>query len=281
MREIRAAEISHAVTELIRRASFELPPDMLVALGATLTREHSPLGKSILANLLENARLAHTEHLPLCQDCGVAVFFLELGQDVHIVDGNLSEAVADGTRRGYGEHYLRASMVTSPFTQRWNTGDNTPPVMHVNIVPGEALKIRFVSKGGGAENMSRLFMLQPGAGSTGIMESVVVTVKEAGGKACPPLIIGLGIGSTAEVALTEAKRCLLRPVGRPATDPEVATLEQEVLSAVNQLGIGPLGLGGTTTAIAVHAIALPCHLASLPVAVSLQCHSARHAEVIL
>jgi len=234
-----------------------------------------------LTSFLENARLAHTEHLPLCQDCGTATFFLELGQGVHLTDGDLHEAIIEGTRLGYRENYLRASMVTQPFTQRQNTGDNTPPVVHIDIVPGETLKISFMPKGGGAENMSRLFMLRPGAGADGIIESVRTTVKEAGGKACPPLIIGLCIGSTAEKALTEAKRCLLRTVGHPSPDPEVAALEKGVLTAVNQLGIGPLGLGGTITAMAVHATALPCHFASLPVAIILQCHSARHAEVIL
>ena len=281
MREIRVAQISRVVAELIRQASFELPPDVSAALEGALTRESSPLGRDILSRLLENARFARTEHLPLCQDCGTAVFFLELGQDVCITGGDLDEAIADGTRRGYSENYLRASVVSSPFTWRQNTGDNTPPTVHVKVVPGKALKISFMPKGGGAENMSRLFMLQPGAGATGITESVITTVKEAGGKACPPLIIGLGIGSSAEHALVEAKRCLLRPVGSLSPNLELAALEQDVLTAVNRLGIGPLGLGGTVTALAVNAVAFPCHFASLPVAVSLQCHSARHAEVIL
>lgn len=281
MREIQATEISRATAELIRQASFELPPDVLDALSTALTRERSPLGQNILASLMENARLASTEHLPLCQDCGTAVFFLEVGQDVHIVGRNLYEAIAEGTRQGYVKCYLRASIVSHPFSQRQNTGDNTPPMIHTDIVPGDKLKISFMPKGGGAENMSRLFMLRPGAGASGIIESVVATVKEASGKACPPLIIGLGIGGTAEKALTEAKRCLLRTTGSPATDHEVAALEQEVLATVNRLGIGPLGLGGIITALAVHATALPCHFASLPVAVSLQCHSARHAEAVL
>jgi fumarate hydratase subunit alpha len=204
-----------------------------------------------------------------------------LGQDVHITNGNLYDAIAEGVRLGYKKHYLRASTVTHPFTLRQNTGDNTPPTIHVDIVPGYTLKISFMPKGGGAENMSRLFMLQPGAGEAGIIKSVVTIVKEAGGKACPPLIIGLGIGGTAEKAFIEAKRCLLRTVGHPAPDPTVAALEQEVLTAVNRLGIGPLGLGGTVTALAVHANAFPCHFASLPLAISLQCHSTRHAEVVL
>ena len=281
MREIQATEISCTVAELIRQASFELPTDVLNALNMALAHERSPLGHDVLTRLLENAHLAHVEHLPLCQDCGTAVFFLELGQDVHVVGGNLYEAIITGTSQGYRNHYLRASMVASPFLHRQNTGDNTPPTIHLDVVPGDTLKISVMPKGGGAENMSRLFMLPPGAGATGIIESVVTIVREAGGKSCPPLVIGLGIGSTAEKALVEAKRCLLRATGHPAIDPDVATLERDILTAVNQLGIGPLGLGGTTTALAVHATAFPCHFASLPVGISLQCHSARHAEVVL
>jgi len=281
VREIQAQEIERAAKELIRRASFELPPDVLDALVEALEREQSPLGRETLAKLLENARLAREERLPLCQDCGAAEFFLELGQDAHVKGGGLYDAIASGTRQGYRDNYLRASMVACPFSSRENTGDNTPPVIHTDVVPGDRLKISFLPKGGGAENMSRVFMLKPGAGAEGVIESVVATVKEAGGKACPPLVIGLGIGATAETAMTIAKKCLLRPVGRPNADPEVAALEKDVLAAVNKLGIGPLGTGGTVTALAVHAEAMPCHFASLPVAVSLQCHSARRAEVTL
>ena len=281
MREIPAREIEHAVRELIRRASFELPPDVIEALSDALEVEKSPLGRETLSKLLENARMARGERLPLCQDCGAALFFLELGQEIHITGGGLYDAVAGGTRQGYKENYLRASMVAGPFSKRENTGDNTPPVIHTRIVPGDRLKISFMPKGGGAENMSRLFMLKPGAGAEGIIESVVMTVREAGGKACPPLIIGVGIGATAETAMTVAKKSLLRPVGQPNADPETAALEKDTLAAVNKLGIGPLGTGGTVTALAAHAEALPCHFASLPVAVSLQCHSARHAEVTL
>jgi len=276
MREIQAAAIQARVAALIRQASFELPPDVLTALSLAREQERSPLGREVLGRILENALLAREEILPLCQDCGAAVFFLEVGQDVHIAAGGLYEAVEAGTALGYKENYLRASMVSCPFSRRENTGDNTPPVIHTDIVPGDRLKISFMPKGGGAENTSRLFMLKPGAGTAGIIQSVVTTVSDAGGNACPPLIIGLGIGATAEKAMVEAKRCLLRRVGEPSPDPEV-----EVLSAVNALGIGPLGMGGTVTALAVQAVALPCHFASLPLAVSLQCHSARHVEVML
>jgi fumarate hydratase subunit alpha len=280
VREIQAAAVEKAVFELIRRASFELPSDVLTALSAAREREQSPLGREVMGRILENARLAQEERLPLCQDCGAAVFFLDVGQDAHIA-GGLYEAIKAGTSRGYREHYLRASMVACPFSRRENTGDNTPPVIHASIVPGDRLKISFMPKGGGAENMSRLFMLKPGAGEAGIIQSVVTTVKDAGGNACPPLIIGLGIGATAEKAMVEAKKCLLRLVGEPSPDPETAALESSVLAAVNSLGIGPLGTGGTVTALAVQAAALSCHFASLPVAVCLQCHSARHAEVTL
>jgi fumarate hydratase subunit alpha len=281
MKDITAAEITTAVAGLVRQASFELGEDVKEALLAACEREASPIGRDVLAKLLENAQIARRESLPLCQDCGAALFFLEIGQDVHIVEGGLNEAVAEGTRRGYADNYLRASMVASPVYERRNTGDNTPPVIHTEIVPGESLKISFMPKGGGAENMSRLFMLKPTVGEAGVIQSVVTTVKEAGGNPCPPLIIGLGIGATAEKAMVAAKKNLLRPLGRPSPDVETAALEKRVLEAVNRLGIGPLGMGGTTTALAVHAEALPCHFASLPVAVNLQCHSARHAGVTL
>ena len=281
MREIPAKTVEKAVEELIFKASFDLPTDILTILPLVRERERSPIGREVLSRILENARLAREERLPLCQDCGAAIFFLEVGQDVHISGGELYDAICAGTAKAYKEHYLRASMVSCPFSKRENTGDNTPPIIHTDIVPGEHIKISFMPKGGGAENMSRLFMLRPGSGASGIVQSVVTTVKEAGGNACPPLVIGLAIGATAEMAMLEAKRSLLRRVGEPNPDPETAALERETLAAVNALGIGPLGMGGTVTALAVQAVALPCHFASLPVAVSLQCHSARHAEVML
>jgi fumarate hydratase subunit alpha len=281
VREIRAKDISSAAAGLIRKASFELPADVLSALSGALKHEDSPLGRDVLERLIENAATAGEDGLPLCQDCGTAVFFIELGQDVHVTEGSLIEAIAEGTRQGYMESYLRASMVSCPFSSRVNTGDNTPPVIHTEIIPGDTLKISFMPKGGGAENMSKLFMLKPGAGYEGVISSVIATVKDAGGKACPPLIIGLGIGGISEEAMLMAKKALLRPVGQASGDPEVALLERDALAAVNRLGIGPLGMGGNTTALAVHAIAGPCHFASLPLAVNLQCHSARHVEVTI
>jgi fumarate hydratase subunit alpha len=217
----------------------------------------------------------------LCQDCGTAVVFLEIGQDVHLAGGDLSEAVAEGVRQGYEQGYLRKSIVAQPFSDRINTGDNTPPILHTEIVPGDRLKVTVMPKGGGAENMSRLAMLKPAQGRQGIIELVVSAVTEAGGNPCPPVIIGLGIGGTADTVMLLAKQALLRLLGQPSPDPETATLEREILERVNQTGIGPLGFGGSTTALAVHANVRPTHIASLPVAVNFQCHSARHKEFIL
>jgi fumarate hydratase subunit alpha len=281
MRQIKAQEITKAVAKLCQQANFELGDDVLSALKEAREKEESPLAKDILDKLIENAEIAREERLPLCQDCGTAVIFLEIGQDVHIIGGDLNAAITEGVRQGYTQGYLRKSIVSQPFSARVNTGDNTPPVTHIKIVPGSQLKITVMPKGSGAENMSRLAILKPGAGSKGIIDLVVRTVDEAGGNPCPPLIIGLGIGGTAEKAMLLAKEALLRKIGEPNPNPEVALLENEILTKVNALGIGPLGFGGTTTALAVHAEAIPTHIACLPVAVNLQCHSARHREVIL
>ena len=281
MREIKAKDVTKAVAQLCQRANFELGEDVLSALKKARQNEESPLGKDILPQLIENAQIAKEERLPLCQDCGTAIVFLEIGQNAHINGGDLYTAVAEGVRLGYTQGYLRKSIVRRPLSDRIDTGDNTPPVVHTEIVPGDKLKIMLMPKGGGAENMSILTMLKPGAGRQGIIERVVKAVDTAGGNSCPPLVIGLGIGGTAEKAMLEAKRALLRPVGSPNPDPEVARLEREVLAGVNALGIGPLGLGGTTTDLAVHAEVMPTHTASLPLAVNLQCHSVRHKEVVL
>ncbi len=281
MREIKASAITQAIAQLCQQANYELGDDVLSALEKARQIEESPLGKDVLGQLIENVRIAKEEQRPLCQDCGTAVVFLELGQDAHIGGGDLYAAIEAGVCQGYSEGYLRKSMVGRPLSARIDTKDNTPPVVHTEIVPGDRLKISLMAKGSGAENMSRLAMLRPAAGREGIIELVTAAVAEAGGSPCPPLIIGLGIGATAEKAMLEAKKALLRPVGRPSADPETAELEQEVLVRINDLGIGPLGFGGSTTALAVHARVLPCHMASLPVAVNLQCHSARHKEAVL
>jgi len=281
MREIEAGAITKTVAELCQQANFVLGEDVLNALKRAQETEESPLGKEALEQLLENARIAEREQLPLCQDCGTAVVFLEVGQDAHVTGGDLKAAVEEGVRQGYAQGYLRKSMVSQPFSTRKNTGDNTPPVIHTEIVPGERIKIMVMPKGAGSENMSRLAMLKPGEGRQGVIDFVVKTVEEAGANPCPPVIVGVGIGATAEKAMLLAKKALLRKVGSPNPDPETAKLEQELLERINALGIGPLGFGGRVTALAVHAEALPTHIASLPVAVNLQCHSARHTEAIL
>jgi fumarate hydratase subunit alpha len=281
MREIQASAITRTVAQLCQQANFELGEDILTALKQAHQTEESPLGREVLSQLLENARIAAEERLPLCQDCGTAVVFLEIGQEAHIAGGDLYTAVEEGVRRGYVEGYLRKSIVGQPFSARVNTRDNTPPVIHTEIVPGDRLRIIFMPKGGGAENMSRLTMLKPGDGSQGIIDFVIRAVDEAGGKPCPPLIVGLGIGATAEGAMLLAKKSLLRPVATPNPDPETAGLEKEILARINDIGIGPLGFGGRVTALAVHIETMPTHIASLPVAVNLQCHSARHKEAVL
>ncbi len=281
MREIEASAITQTVAELCQQANFVLGEDVIAALKQAQQNEESPLGREMLSRLLENARIAKQEHIPLSQDCGIAVVFLEIGQEAHIAGGDLYQAIEEGVRQGYNKGYLRKSIVSQPFSARLNTGDNTPPVIHTEIVPGDRIKLIVMTKGCGAENMSRLMMLKPAEGKQGIIDLVVRTVADAGANPCPPLIVGLGIGATAEKAMLLAKKSLLRPVAQPNPDPEIRELEQEILRRINDLGIGPLGFGGRTTALSVHAEVMPTHIASLPVAVNLQCHSARHQETTL
>jgi fumarate hydratase subunit alpha len=279
MREIHVDEISNAIRDLAIRANTELGEDVLQCFEEALQKEESPAGKDILKRLIENAQIARDEKIPMCQDTGFAVVFAELGQDAHIVGGTLREAIEDGVRRGYGEGYLRKS-VCHPFT-RQNTGDNTPAIIHVDLVAGDRLKLIFAPKGGGSENMSRVTMLTPAVGVQGVKEFVVQRVKESGPNPCPPTIVGVGIGGTFEVAALLAKKALLRPLGSANPDPELDKLEKEWLAEINRLGIGPQGLGGRTTSLAVHINMMMCHIASLPVAVNIQCHAARHKEVEL
>lgn len=281
MREIEASSITQAVAQLCQRANFELGDDVLSVLKQGQQREESPLGREVLSQLLENARIAREERFPLCQDCGTAVVFLEIGQEAHVTGGDLYTAVAEGVRQGYTQGYLRKCIARQPFSARINTNDNTPPVIHTEIVPGSQVKIIVMPKGGGAENMSCLAMLKPSDGRQGVIDQVIRTVDEAGGNPCPPLIIGLGIGATGEQAMLLAKKALLRSVAKPNPDPEIAELEQEILGRANALGIGPMGFGGRVTALAVHAEVMPTHIASLPVAINLQCHNARHKQAIL
>ncbi len=281
MRDIEAQEITKTVSRLFQEANFFLPDDVLASLKQARETEESPVGREVLDRILENADISAKERIPLCQDTGTAVVFLELGQDAHIIGGDLYTAVDEGVRQGYNEGYLRKSIVGQPYSGRVNTKDNTPAVIHTDIVAGDRLKITVMPKGGGAENMARLTMLTPARGRQGVIDFVVNAVDEAGGNPCPPVIVGVGIGGTAEKAVLLAKRALLCKVGEPNPDAEVAELEKEILRRVNNLGIGPMGYGGRITALAVHAEVFPAHIASLPVAVNLQCHSARHKEAIL
>ncbi|MFC2068895.1 fumarate hydratase [Chloroflexota bacterium] len=281
MREIESSQITQAVTWLCQEANFKLCGDVLHAIKQARWNEESPLGKEVLKQIIKNASIARKECLPLCQDCGTAVVFLEIGQDVHITGGDLYTSIEEGVRQGYTISYLRKSVVNRPFSARTNTGDNTPPIIHTDIVPGNLLKITLMPKGGGSENMSCLAMLMPGEGREGIINLVVKTVDDAGGKPCPPLIIGIGIGATSEKVMLLAKKALLHPIAKSNPDPEIADLEHEILDRINALGVGPMGFGGRVTALSVHIEVMPTHIASLPVAVNLQCHSARHQEIIL
>ncbi|MFC1897357.1 fumarate hydratase [Chloroflexota bacterium] len=281
MRDIKAQEIARTVSRLFQEANFFLPSDVIAALKQARKAEESPVGCEILDRLLENAEISAREKIPLCQDTGTAVVFLELGQEVHITGGDLYAAVNEGVRQGYNEGYLRKSMVHQPYSARVNTKDNTPAIIYTDIVPGDKLKITVMPKGGGAENMTRLAMLRPSQGCQEAIDFVVNAVDEAGSNPCPPVIVGVGIGGTVEKTVMLAKRALLREVGESSPDTEVAELEKKILQRVNNLGIGPQGFGGRITALAVHAEVFPCHIASMPVAVNLQCHSARHKEAVL
>jgi fumarate hydratase subunit alpha len=279
MRELDVKEITAAVKKAAMDANYELGEDMLHAFEHGRVHEESPAGREVFRLLLENARIARQQMIPICQDCGLAVIFVELGQDVRLVGGDLNEAIQAGVRAGYEEGFLRKSMC-HPLTRK-NTGDNTPAVIYTTIVPGDKIRLMVVPKGGGSENMSRVHMLRPAAGLAGIKEKIVETMRDAGANVCPPAIVGIGIGGTFEQAALLAKKALLREVGTKNPDPELAALEAEFLTLVNNTGIGPAGLGGRFTALAVHLNMMPCHIASLPLAINVQCHASRHKEAIL
>lgn len=281
MREVHVDQIRETVAQLCQDAATQLPDDVLAALKGARDSEESELGVIVLDQILDNARLAGEERLPLCQDTGTTVIFLEVGQDVHIAGGDLHEALREGVGAGYTEGRLRASIVEKPFSARVNTKNNTPPVVHTEIVPGDTLRIRVMPKGGGCENMSRFTIMLPGAGKPAITEFVLKAVEESGGNPCPPVIVGVGIGGTAEHAMYLAKQALTRKVGQPNPDAETAEFEAELLEKVNALGLGPQAVGGRNTALAVHMETHPTHITSLPVAVNLQCHSARLKEAML
>jgi fumarate hydratase subunit alpha len=281
MRSIECRTITGTVASLFEKACIYLPADVASSLRRARKSEESRLGLHALDTILSNVKAAGEDNVPICQDTGTAVVFLELGQDARIVGGGLTECINEGVRTGYRNGYLRQSIVSQPFSKRKNTCDNTPAVIHLEMAPGNRLKISALAKGGGAENCSRLTVLPPSAGPRGIIDYVVGLINECGANACPPLIIGVGIGGTAEKTMLLAKRSLLRKTGMPNPDPETAILEQKILTEVNKLGIGPMGYGGRVTAMAVHIETFPCHMASLPVAVNIQCWCSRHNEAII
>lgn len=280
MRQIDAQAISDVVAEMCREANVFLGEDVIEALEKALAEEESPAGRDVLRQLLENVEIARSEQIPLCQDTGFAVFFVEWGQEVHLKGGSLEAAINEGVRTGYREGYLRKSIVADPL-ERVNTGDNTPAVIHTSLVPGDRVRITFAPKGGGSENMSALRMLKPADGVEGVIDFVVNRVRAAGPNPCPPVIVGVGLGGTFEKVALLAKKALLRPLGRPHPEPLYAGLERRILEKVNDLGIGPQGFGGRITALAVHIETYPAHIASLPVAVNINCHAARHATRVI
>jgi fumarate hydratase subunit alpha len=279
MREVAFQDILEKVKDACMAANFELGEDVIAAFKKAKEKEESPVGREILEQLLENAKIAQKDKIALCQDTGFAVCFVGLGDEVRVKGGNLLDAINEGVKQGYQDGYLRKS-ICHPFTRK-NTDTNTPAIIHINLVPGDGLKIVVAPKGGGSENMSRVTMLKPSDGIEGIKQFVIQRVKESGANPCPPLVIGVGIGGTFEKAALIAKKSLLRPVGSKNPDPALATLEDELLEKINELGIGPQGLGGSTTALAVHVEMHPCHIASLPLAVNINCHASRHKEIVL
>jgi fumarate hydratase subunit alpha len=280
VREITCEIITSTIARLCQEANIILPPDVAAALRRSLDEEESPVGRAVLEELVENARLAAEKKLAICQDTGMAVVFADVGQDVRITGGNLGEAINAGVARGYREGWLRNSVVADSLERR-NTGDNTPAVIHYEIVPGDRLHLVVAPKGFGSENMSAAALLKPSEGIAGIRRFVLETVGKAGPNACPPLVIGLGLGGTLEQAALIAKKALLRPIGSQNPVPHLAQLEEDLLSAVNCLGIGPAGLGGRITALAVHIQSYPTHIAGLPVVLNMSCHATRHAEAWL
>ena len=273
--------VVEAVSKLCGDAAVKLPSDVLDSLRSCAARESRPLAQSFFKQYLENAEIAETENMPLCQDTGFAVFFVEYGEDVKVDGDGLAAAINAGVRDGYAQYYLRKSIVEEPLFERKNTKDNTPAVIHFTPVPGDSIKIVLAPKGGGSENMSALKMMKPSDGRSAVVDFVVNSVKNAGGNPCPPVIVGVGIGGTFEKCAQIAKKALLRKVGSPNPDPRYAELEAEILEKINATGVGSQGLGGDITALAVHVEYFPCHIASLPVSVNLNCHAARHAEVTL
>ncbi len=280
MREIKASDITLAIKEMCTEANRTLSPDMKRVLYNAADKEESPLGRQILEQLKENLSIAASDDIPICQDTGMAVIFAEIGQEVHVTDGWIEDAINEGVRQGYTEGYLRKSVVRDPI-DRVNTGDNTPAVIHYFMVPGDKIKLTLAPKGFGSENMSRVFMLKPADGVEGIKNAVVTAVKDAGPNACPPMVVGVGIGGTFEKCALLAKKALTRSLEEPAADERITALEAEILEMINESGIGPAGLGGSTTAFAVNIETYATHIAGLPVGVNICCHVNRHAVRVL
>jgi fumarate hydratase subunit alpha len=281
VRDLEVGDITEAVKTMCITANYDLPADVYHALVRATEAEESPVGREVLGQLVENADIAAADRVPICQDTGFAVIFAEVGQDVHLVGGSFEDAVNEGVRKGYGDGYLRKSVAEEPAHARRNTKDNTPAILHTSIVPGDKVRLTMMAKGGGAENMSSLNMLKPSQGWAGMVDAVVETVSKAGSNPCPPVIIGVGIGGTIDMVTVLAKKALLRDVGSTHPDARIAGMEAELLEKINSLGIGPQGLGGSTTALAVFIEEMPSHIASMPMAVNVQCHAQRHKTVEL
>jgi len=281
MREIKASQIKNKVKELFLKANFYINPDLIQRLEKALEEENSPIGKYVLEMIIENNKIASGEEVPICQDSGLAVLFIEFGQEVKIIDGDFTEAINQGVKEAYQEGYLRKSVVDDPIFERKNTKTNTPAIVYTEIVSGEKIKFSVMPKGFGSENMSAIAMLKPADGAEGIINFAVETIKKAGPNPCPPTIIGIGIGGTIDKAMVIAKKAIAKKIGSHNKNAKYETMEKEALKRINNLGIGPAGLGGNITCLAVHIDYLPTHIAGLPVAVNVCCHAARHAEGIL
>jgi len=279
MKEVHVDEIVSVIEKLFIDANYNLSQNVLDTIKKSIDKEESSVGKEVLRELIKNANLARDEHIPICQDTGLAVTFMEVGQDVHIIGGSLNDAINEGVRRGYAKGYLRKS-ACHPFTRK-NTGDNTPAIIHVKIVPGDKIKITVLPKGGGSENYGSVRMLVPSEGKEGVKTLVLEMVTKGGPNPCPPIIVGVGIGGNFETSALLSKEALMEPLGKRSDDPEIAALEEELLWAINKTGIGPQGYGGIVTALDVHVKMMPCHIASLPVAVNIQCHAHRIKEAII
>ncbi len=281
MRELHTEEITEAIAELAQETNFYLGDDVIDTMHKMKAEEDSKVALSVMEILLANYDKAARDRMPICQDTGISIVFLEIGQDLHIVGDDLTAAVNEGIAFGYSDGYLRNSIVDDPIYDRKNTRDNTPAIIHTSIVPGDKLKITFAPKGGGAENMSQLKMMTPAAGLEGLKDFVLETIRNAGPNACPPVIVGIGVGGSFEHCAYLAKKSLMRDLNIPHPDPRLGALEDELLEKVNETGIGPQGMGGKTTALAVRILVEPCHIASMPVAVNIQCHASRHKSIVL